>query len=247
MADAVLLVDPRGEVSRANQAAVRLTGRPLEELVGLHPADIFGPGVPTSPWELFRLAPGGTLESIDAYVHTMGDRARPVGVSCAAIQDSSGKVVGAVYAARDTSRRKEAEDQREAQLRLTRILATSRTIGDAFPQALEAIGESFGWQLAAAWLLDPPGTAMGCQEIWHSPTLAAEGVVTAATATPVQKGRGATGAVWESGRVEWSAEVARDPDSSWAGVAAACSRSTTPSATSLAPRPRTCSTRAFGR
>ena len=186
----------------------------------MHPADIFGPGVPTSPWELFRLAPGGTLESIDAYIHTMGDRARPVGVSCAAIQDSNGKVVGAVYVARDTSRRKEAEEQREAQLRLTRSLATSRTIAEMFSEVLTAIGESFGWQLAAAWLLDPSGTAMSCQEIWHSPTVAPEGVVTERSTPPVKRGLGAVGAVWERGQVEWSDEVTREPDSPWAGLAA---------------------------
>jgi PAS domain S-box-containing protein len=155
MADAVLLVDPRGEVSRANQAAVRLTGRAASDLVGKRPTDVFGPGVPTSPWELFQRAPGGTVESIDTYIHGAGDRARPVSVSCAAIQDASGKVVGAVYAARDTSRRKEAEEHREAQLRLTQILAASRTIAEVVSQVLEAIGESFGWRLCAGWLLEP--------------------------------------------------------------------------------------------
>ena len=222
MADAVLLVDPRGRVSRANPAAVRLTGRSREELVGTHPADIFGPGVPTTPWELFRRAPGGTLESIDAYIHGSDERAQPVSVSCAAIEDANGRVVGAVYAARDTSLRKEAEEHREAQLRLTQILATSRTIGEVVSQLLEAIGENFGWRFAAAWLLDAQGGTLRLRGVWH-PSLRETGPLDEERAeAAVRSGHGAAAAVWRSGRAKWSDEVTRDPSSPWAptGVAA---------------------------
>ena len=220
MADAVLLVDPRGEVSRANQAAVRLTGRQLEELVGMHPADIFGPGVPTTPWELFRRAPGGTLESIDAYIHGSGDRARPVSVSCAAVQDANGKVVGAVYAARDTSMRKEAEEHREAQLRVTQILATARTVAEVVAELLEAIGENFGWRLAAGWLVDPERAALRCAGVWRSPSVVTE-PVRSEGAEIVLQGHGAAAGVWKGGEATWSDEVARDPRSPWARAAAA--------------------------
>ena len=219
MADAVLLIDPRGKVSRANQAAVRLTGRAADELVGLHPADIFGPGVPTSPWELFRRAPGGTLESIDAFIHGPMDRARPVSVSCAAIQDAKGKVVGAVYAARDTSRRKEAEEQREAQLVLTRILATSRTIPEMFSQLLEAIGERFGWHLAAGWLPDPAGETLVCRAVWHSPRVAPELVDSELPSIPMSNLKATAAAVCETGRATLSREIGRDRDFVWGRVA----------------------------
>ena len=220
MADAVLLVDPRGEVSRANQAAERLTGRKLADLVGMHPTDIFGPGVPTTPWELFRRAPGGTLESIDAYIHGSGDRAQPVSVSCAPVQDANGKVVGAVYAARDTSLRKEAEEHREAQLRLTQILATARTVADVVVQLLEAIGENFGWQLAAGWLVDPERAALRCAGVWCSTSLGEEPVRPDGDGVGLGSGQGTAGAVWKSGRATWSDEVARDPRSPWGQVGA---------------------------
>ena len=219
MADAVLLVDPRGVVSRANQAAVRLTGRTADELVGMCPADIFGPGVPTTPWELFRRAPGGTLESIDAYIHGAEDRALPVSVSCAAIQDTNGKVVGAVYAARDTSRRKEAEEHREAQLRLTQILATSRTVTEVLSQLMQAMGESFGWRLAAAWLVDVDGTALRLRGTWHAPSIDAAALDSGEAQTGSQDGHGAAAAVLRSGRASWSDEVAREPGSRWAHAA----------------------------
>ena len=215
MADAVLLVDPRGLVSRANDAAVRLTGRAAEDLIGTRPGDIFGPGVPTTPWELFQRAPGGTLESIDAYIHGAADRALPVSVSCAAIQDAHGKVVGAVYAARDTSRRKQAEEHREAQLRLTQILATARTTSDVIAQLLEAIGDKFGWQLAAGWLADPRTGALACRGAWRSPSVS-EGVVASgplpAVGAPVE---GPLGRVWETGQAEWSDDLAPGRPSPW--------------------------------
>ena len=216
MADAFLLVDPRGEVSRANQAAVRLTALRLEDLVGKHPAEIFGPSVPASPWELFRRAPGGTLESIDAYVDRRGDGAQPVSVSCAAIQDTSGKVVGAVYAARDISLRKEAEEHREAQLRLTQILATSRTITEVICQLLEAIGEKFGWRLAAGWLAEPQGEMLRCEGVWRSGASAGDPLPSTAAPISFGDGRRAVAAACKTGRTTWSDEVARDPSSPWA-------------------------------
>jgi diguanylate cyclase (GGDEF)-like protein/PAS domain S-box-containing protein len=219
MADAVVLVDPRGEISRANQAAIRLTGRALEELVGLRPKDIFGPGVPTTPWELFRLAPGGTVESIDAYIHATGDRALPVGVSCAAIQDSNGKVVGAVYAARDMSRRKEAEEQREVQLRLTQILARAQTVAEVFTHVLQAVGESFGWQVAAAWLPDPGNLTLSCQHLWRSEALA----LTERPGTRLLRECGDTvSRVWQSGEVEWREGLEEDLSARWTNARLSC-------------------------
>ncbi|MCA1848116.1 MAG: PAS domain S-box protein, partial [Actinobacteria bacterium] len=131
-------------------------------------------------------------------------------------------MVGAVYAARDTSLRKEAEEHREAQLRLTQILASARTIGEVVSQLLEAIGENFGWQLAAGWLVDPERAALRCAGVWCSPSVATDPLRPLGAEIGLRSGQGAAGAVWQGGQATWSDEVARDDRSPWAraGVAA---------------------------
>ena len=102
MSDAVVLVDTQGRVSRVNQAAAELTGRSPEDLHGRPVTDALGPGVPATPWQVFERSPRGHL-AFEAKVPAPDGRLLPVSVSCSLLRDPTGKVLGAVYAARDLS------------------------------------------------------------------------------------------------------------------------------------------------
>ena len=209
MSDAVFLVDPRGQISRANEAAVRFTGREQEELLGLRPDDLFGQEVPRSAWEIFRRA---LPESVDTHIRRGQGAPLPVSVSCAAVQDAHGKVVGAVYAARDISERKQAERHREAQLRVTRVLASSGAIGDAFPGVLEAVGESLGWDVATAWLIDSNTGELRCHDVWRATTTPAEAFARACERMPFTTDSGRVAALWLDGKSSWTGDLGAEPD-----------------------------------
>lgn len=102
LADALILVDARGLVVRVNAAARQLLGRTAGELLEQPATGLFAEEVPTSPWTLLESAPCGALT-----VETTGLRpdgtSVPVSLSVAAVRDATGKVDGAVYAARDLS------------------------------------------------------------------------------------------------------------------------------------------------
>jgi len=102
--DAVVLVDERGRITRANGAAGRLAGTPAPDLLSQSPRALFGHRTPATPMQLFKQAPGGRL-SFEAVVAPAGGAgpAVPVSVSCCLLRDTSGQLVGAVYAARDLS------------------------------------------------------------------------------------------------------------------------------------------------
>jgi hypothetical protein len=61
MSDAVLVVDARGKVSRANDAAEGLFGRSIGDLLDADPADLLSADVPATPWDLLDRDPSGRI------------------------------------------------------------------------------------------------------------------------------------------------------------------------------------------
>ncbi|MDP9388974.1 MAG: ATP-binding protein [Actinomycetota bacterium] len=141
--DAVVLVDVRGRVSAANEAAGVLAGRTPKELVGTGAADLFGEEVPASPWQLFDRAPSGRL-ALDASVAGAGGRV-PVTVSCSLLRDLAGRIVGAVYAARDLSETRQLVARLEQAEARWRLIAQ---LGDLLGRQLdprESLEETCRW------------------------------------------------------------------------------------------------------
>ena len=119
--DAVVLVDAAGRITRANDAAARLAGAPAPELLGRSPHDLFGERTPATPMQLFERAPHGRLTFEVVVTAAAGAPAVPVSVSAALLRDTTGRLVGAVYAARDLSETRQLVarlEQAEARWRL---------------------------------------------------------------------------------------------------------------------------------
>ena len=119
MPDAVVLVDGRGRISSANQAATAMAGRPVEDLIGRSARSVFGERAPRTPWEVFDRAPNGRVTFETSVVGPA--RTVPVSVTCSLLRDTTGKVVGAAYAARDLSETRQLVarlEQAEARWRL---------------------------------------------------------------------------------------------------------------------------------
>ncbi|HEV2769050.1 MAG TPA: EAL domain-containing protein [Solirubrobacteraceae bacterium] len=204
MSDAVLLVDARGRISRANRAAIGMTGLELSALLGLNPRDLFGPEIPATATELFR-ARRGTLEAVDSQIQRAGAEPLEVSVSCAVVHDAHGKVVGAVYSARDASERRSAERHREAQLAVTGVLAASSTVREALPKLLAALGETLAWDRARAWMVDRQAGALRCRAVWEraAPTEWRADPEAASAEGARTPGEDLPGEVWRSGRAVW--------------------------------------------
>lgn len=132
MPDAVVLIDERGHITRANEAAGRLGGVEPVDLLGRSPAVLFGERSPTTPMQLFDRAPKGRL-TFETTVTAAHAPAVPVSVSCCLLRDTSGMVVGAVYAARDLSE--------------TRQLVTRLEQAEARWRLIAQLGDQLGRQL----------------------------------------------------------------------------------------------------
>lgn len=154
MPDAVLLLDRRALVARANRAAELLFARDTAELIGLEVADLFDRTIPASPWELLEAASGGQTTTEARALRP--DRAVvPVSLSAALLRDHFGKVDGAVYVARDLSGTHRLLHEVEAARARWRLLVE---VGDnlhrdldpveSLPDVVDAVARTTGWGVA---------------------------------------------------------------------------------------------------
>jgi len=96
---------------------------------------------------------------------------------------------------------------------VARLLAEANELSTDYPDLLRGIGETLGWQVAAAWETDPDDPSRLIRvAFWHSPEIAAGPLedLRACSAMPV--GHGLPGRVWASGVPAWIVDVTIDPN-----------------------------------
>src|SRR3954466_14584131 len=96
---------------------------------------------------------------------------------------------------------------------VSRVLAEASDLAGSYADILEAVAATLGWDVAAAWELDPvePGRLRRAA-FWHDgagteaphPGLRAE--------VDMAIGHGLPGRVWTSAEPTWIVDVAADPD-----------------------------------
>jgi diguanylate cyclase (GGDEF)-like protein/PAS domain S-box-containing protein len=112
----------------------------------------------------------------------------------------------------DITERRRAERRLQMGHTITRLLADSRTVEEALPQALRAICESGGWVYGQRWELDKSANRLHCAEAWHTaePGLDEFEAFNRAR-TPVQGGGdGALHRVWGGNSPVWCADLAEE-------------------------------------
>ena len=121
---------------------------------------------------------------------------------------------------RDITDRKQFERQRAAENALGRVLAESRTLPEAAPRALAAIGHILGWDVGGFWAIDPEANVLRILELWSAPTIDIAAFAAATRATSFAPGEGLPGRAWASKAPTWISDVQADPGYPRAGAAA---------------------------
>lgn len=157
MSDAFILVDPRGVVTRVNDAALRLFGRSRDEVEGKPVEQLLEADVPASVWSLFEREPEGHLQ-LEIALTCPNGASVPVSLSCGVVRDSIGKVEGVLYLARDLSEtHRLLAEVEEAQARWRLLAEVGQQLNQAYdPEetlaaVCRAVSEATG--LATAVLL----------------------------------------------------------------------------------------------
>lgn len=143
MPDAVVVVDGRGRISSANEVACRLAGAPLADLLGRPATALFGSSCPATPWELFDRAPNARLNFETTVAG--GGRDVPVSLTCSLLRDTTGRIIGAVYSARDLTETRQLVSRLEQAEARWRLVAQ---LGDLLGRQLdprESLAETCRW------------------------------------------------------------------------------------------------------
>jgi signal transduction histidine kinase len=105
---------------------------------------------------------------------------------------------------RDITQRKQALRRLSTEHMVTQVLADSETPAAAWRNILEVMGEGFGWELGALWIVNKQSQVIECMETWHSPPKEFPGC----RAQPaLSRGMGLPGRVWASEESIWIANV----------------------------------------
>ncbi|PSB37742.1 diguanylate kinase [filamentous cyanobacterium Phorm 46] len=241
LGDVLLVTATSGKIKKVNQAAQQLFGYTESELIGQSISMI------TADEELLRqvsqLPPALKSESwhqVKVVCQTKIGLKLILAFSCSTFETSiesqyadSDVIQDFVYIGRDITEQQRIKNRQKAQYAVTHILSESSSLDSAAPKIIQAICESFGWDIGELWrpadenknmafgteiqsLLSVP---LSCP-IEETPYLRRVGVwpMTREVSEFAKKdqqitfapGAGLPGAVWRSGSVQWITDVVGD-------------------------------------
>ena len=87
-------------------------------------------------------------------------------VYACAIPGPDHKIVGISGSLADITERKYQDQRLSVERATTRVLAEVTTLSEAFPNLLQAISKSLGWEYGELWLMDKADNALKCVESW---------------------------------------------------------------------------------
>ncbi len=71
----------------------------------------------------------------------------------------------------DITERKRVEERLTAQYAVTRVLAESRSLEDAVPKIMRAVGQNLEWDCGIFWRVDRTTSVLRCLDQWQGPGL----------------------------------------------------------------------------
>ncbi|HTL88455.1 MAG TPA: GAF domain-containing protein, partial [Leptolyngbya sp.] len=116
-----------------------------------------------------------------------------------------------ILVARDISNLKRAEQRRNAQYAITRVLAESTTLSEATPKLLQALCQSLTWDIGELWSVNFRGNALALVETWCRPSTTATQFVSIANTLLLTPNAGLPGRVWAEGKPIWLTDIVNDP------------------------------------
>src|SRR5215211_3174886 len=103
----------------------------------------------------------------------------------------------------------DARDLRSVEHAVARILAQSDRPVEVYEAALQAIGQTLGWELGAVWEVDPRDERLRCLSIWHA-AVGIDDFTALSEELALASGEGLPGRVLASGEASWIVDAPAD-------------------------------------
>jgi PAS domain S-box-containing protein len=132
-------------------------------------------------------------------------------VSGEPVFDASGAFKGYRGIARDFTERRRAEELRELEHSVTRILSEADSASAALKAVFRAVCETEGWECGRYFHLDEQAGVLRFADGWSVPDPSVEHFLEISRDRVFLPGEGLSGLAWQTGRPLWSADVTKDP------------------------------------
>lgn len=211
--DCIITMDHQGKVVEFNPAAERTFGYPRAEILGQELANFI---IPPSFRDQHRRGMAHYLATGDGPV--LGKRLEltalradgsefPVELAITRIP-TDGSPLFTAYV-RDITEQRRVEQHRNARLAVTQVLAEAKTVRDAAPALLRAIGEGLGWEVGLLWTLHAGSDQLHCFDSWHQPAVKITAFERASRQRTFARGEGLPGRAWALGKPTWLLDVSK--------------------------------------
>ena len=219
-ADWARVVDTLGEAVIAASAddVIVHANPPAEALLGWERGGLIGQALTAVVPERFRrrhlaaferfVDEGGQARTLQVPALRRDGTEVPVEVVLTGAALSGERVV--IGNVRDVSDRVEVEGAGFVPDLVLAAVAEERTLDEAIPRVLEALGASLNWELVQLWMVDESGEELRLRSHWLAPGVEAGPFVNASRRT-FRRGDVLPGRVWERGRAEWVADFGAEP------------------------------------
>ncbi len=217
--EGVVVVDVQGRFRTANASAERILGLPLPELTKRSLQDDVWRTIHESgaPFPVEDHPAAATLRTGQSYSGVVVGLLRPDGeLRWLDINSRPLRMPGesapsaAVMSFSDITQRKRAEARLAAQYAVTRVLAESRSMEEAIPKIIQAVGQNLGWDCGVFWKVDKSAGLLRCIDQWQHPSFLANSFATENWQHTFKSGEGLPGLVWKTGKPLWMPKVAED-------------------------------------
>lgn len=211
--DGIVAIDRDSTILFANEAAARMFGYEVDELLGESLTML----MPDYLRELHRAAVDRYLETGVRHLHWGGVKVPglhrngseiPLELSFGETREGDQRLFTGVI--RDISEHKRMERRWEAQYSVARTLATQADLEDAALEIMQTICKCLEWQVAAFWQPDSEGQLMRTSTIWDDESLDAEEFIDASRELALATGVGVPGRVRAAGKPVWLSDVEYD-------------------------------------
>jgi PAS domain S-box-containing protein len=205
-AEAILTVNPRGQLLSLNAAAEQLFGYRGTEVLNEPITKLLTEPPPPQSSSLFHdTLPVGSILGLAAGAREMIGRRKSGETFPLELAISSMTVDDAPFTvafARDVSKRKQAQRNLTAHYAATCILAEARSLAEALPRILQSICEALHWEVGAFWRFDP-GAGAFCGVEAYQASFAALPKGPDVRSVTVQAEQGLLGRVLATGKPTW--------------------------------------------
>ena len=199
------------DILAVNEAAIRSYGYSREEFLRLKSTDMHVPDGIAAYQEAVR-ARDHARSFTGQWRHRRKDGSVMDVETISYPFDLDGRA-GRLTLVNDITERHRAERRLQIEHLVTRILAEARTVEEALPRVLRAIGQTGGWVYGARWQIDKAANVLRCAESWCASSSPELESFVAFSRTRMQKpgaSKGPIHQVWATNAPVWIEDIASE-------------------------------------